>query len=162
MKKIHYDIVTLPAYRAMGMKWIGPYSDVSQLKEVIHTMEHRVEELKDVINPNIQLGLSYHTRNDGFEHYSVFEVKRTQPLLEGMVELYVPEMTYFVTTHQKGEMIGQTYEHIQQWLAESDYKPFQDPNRHYYDPLPIKHERYPKDRDLQDPHFEIFIPITTK
>jgi predicted transcriptional regulator YdeE len=157
-----YNIVNFPAYRAVGLKWDGTWTEISDLKEVIHSMGERMGELQYAVNPDIQLGLSYHSRPDGFVHYSVYEVIEEQKLPVGMIEIKVPEMTYLRTQHKKGENIGQTYQNISQWMNESDYKPFEEPNIKYYDELPIKHEKYPHDRDLNDPHFEILIPIVKK
>lgn len=155
-----YEIVTMPAYRAVGLKWNGPYSEVSSLKQVIYSMSNRVEELEYVLNPDLQLGLSYHLRPDGFVHYSVYEVTEEQQVPEGMIEIYVPEMTYLVTSHPKGENIGETYSKISSWMQDGEYEPFVETDITYYDSLPIKHERYPANRDLEDPHFDILIPIT--
>lgn len=60
MSNTSYKIVKRDAYRAVGMKWEGPWSEILQLKHVIETMSERVEELTYAVEPNIQLGLSYH------------------------------------------------------------------------------------------------------
>jgi predicted transcriptional regulator YdeE len=159
MLSFQYNIVNLSAYRAVGLKWDGAWTEISNLKKVIHSMGERVGELQHAINPNIQLGLSYHLRPDGFVHYSVYEVNEEQEIPEGMIEIKVPEMTYLRTQHKKGENIGQTYQNISEWINESDYKAFKEPYIKYYDELPIKHEKYSHDRDLNDPHFDILIPI---
>ncbi|MBU9723370.1 MULTISPECIES: GyrI-like domain-containing protein [Bacillaceae] len=156
-----YRVLTKPAYRAVGMKWEGSWAEVSGLKEVIHQMEKRVEELDGAVEATIQLGLSYHTRKDGFTHYSAFEVTKDQHVPTGMEEINIPEMMYLVTTHEKGENIGQTYVDITNYLKNSDYLPYSDETVPY-DFLPIKHERYPLDRNKEDPHFEILIPIVKK
>ncbi|WP_257350647.1 GyrI-like domain-containing protein [Pseudalkalibacillus decolorationis] len=162
MQNLQYEIVHIPAYRGIGLKWDGLYTDVSSLKELIHTMSDRVGELEHVVNPEVQLGLSYHLRPEGFVHYSVYEVRDEQQLPEGMVEINVPEMTYLKTHHNKGENIGETYFKIHQWVKENDYEPYKETGIDYYDDLPIKHERYPHDRDLKDPHFDILIPVVKK
>ncbi len=157
-----YEIVKKSGYRAIGMKWDGPWSEISELKSMIQTMSERVGELTHAIDRDTQLGLSYHLRPDGFVHYSVYEVSEDQTIPEGMIEFFVPEMTYLVTIHEKGQNIGQSYEIIASFLSDSDYKPFAEKDVAYFDNLPIKHERYPRDRDLNDPHFEILIPIVKK
>ncbi|WP_252503862.1 GyrI-like domain-containing protein [Sporosarcina sp. Marseille-Q4943] len=162
MQNFHYEIVEIPAYRGIGLMWDGPYTEVSTLKKLISSMSGRVGELDYAINPKVQLGLSYHLRPDGFVHYSVYEVSGEQQLLEGMVEINVPEMTYLMVHHKKDQNIGQTYDKVYQWLKESEYEPFMEPNVEYYDALPIKHERYPHDRDFNNPHFDILIPISKR
>ncbi|QFT87923.1 Bacterial transcription activator, effector binding domain [Bacillus sp. THAF10] len=162
MKLKTYEIQKKPGYRAVGLMWEGPWSEIGKLKSTIQTMNERVVELEQAVDSAMQLGLSYHTRQDGFTHYSVYEVTEEQAIPDGMVELRVPEMTYLVVSHLKGENIGNTYQSISQWLAESEYKPFVESGRTYHDPLPIKHERYPHNRDLEDPHFEIWIPVEKK
>ncbi|MDG5789087.1 GyrI-like domain-containing protein [Evansella sp. AB-P1] len=156
-----YKIISKPSYRAVGLKWDGPWSKINELKNIIHTMSVRVVELEKAVDPSIQLGLSYHIRKDGFTHYSVYEVTENQIVPEGMVEITVPAFTYILKEHRKGENIGKSYDEISQFLNDSDYRPFRDITVPY-DVLPIKHERYPKDRDIEDPHFEILIPVVKK
>lgn len=160
MLKDNINIVTIPAYRVIGMKWEGPYSENHKLKNVIASVSERVGELEYAVNPKLQLGLSYHLREDGFVHYSGYEVTDDQTVPEGMIEFQVPEMTYLITEHEKGQNIEQSYENIYQWIQENGYVPFQEDDVRYFDKLPIKHERYPVDRDLEDPYFDILIPIT--
>lgn len=163
MIEIKYDIVSTKAYRAVGMKWDGPWSEIHGLKNVVQTMTDRVDELSHAVEPNMQLGLSYHYRPDGFTHYSMFEASEEQEVPEDMIEINVPALTYFVTKHEKGMEIGNTYYKISRWLKGSDYQAFKERNVTYYDEeLPIKHEKYPLDQELNDPHFEICIPIVKK
>ncbi|QDP38967.1 GyrI-like domain-containing protein [Radiobacillus deserti] len=159
---MRYEILKKPEYRAIGLRWEGSYQEIPELKETIRMVNERRQELEHAVEPDIQLGLSYHLRPDGFVHYSVYEVTEEQRIPEGMLEIRVPEMTYLTTKHEKGQDIGQTYMDIDRWLKSSDYQPFQEADKDYYDSLPIKHERYPEDRDMADPDFEILIPITKK
>jgi predicted transcriptional regulator YdeE len=163
MEELNFEIIELPAYRAIGLKWDGSYTEIPDLKEIIHNMQDRVKELEHAVTPDLQLGLSYHLRPDGFVHYSVYEVSSEQEIPEGMEEVLVPRMRYFRTHHPKGRDIGLTYMKIQQWMKEnSKYRPYVESETQYFDDLPIKHELYPRDRDLSDPHFEILIPVTTE
>jgi predicted transcriptional regulator YdeE len=160
MEDLDFDIIELPAYRAIGLKWDGAYTEIPNLKKIIYTMQERVSELELAVNPEMQLGLSYHLRPDGFVHYSVYEVNAEQEIPEGMEEILVPQMHYFKIHHQKGSDIGHTYIKIHQWMKENrEYKPYVESGPEYFDDLPIKHERYPHDRDLNDPHFYILIPV---
>jgi predicted transcriptional regulator YdeE len=156
------EMLKLPAYRAVGLKWEGTYFELPSLKQVIHEMSTRVTELKGVKHQDIQLGLSYHWRHDGFVHYSVYEVEEDQVIPAGMTEIKVPAMSYLKVHHPKGKNIGDTYTEIYQWFKDSDYTPYRENDVDYYDELPIKHERYPRDRDINNPHFEIFIPLIEK
>ncbi|WP_085990867.1 GyrI-like domain-containing protein [Oceanobacillus senegalensis] len=159
-----YEIVKLPAYRAIGLKWEGTFTEiVPHLKNVIQQMQARSVELENKRNPSIQLGLSYHVIENGFRHYSMFEVSDEQDIPDGMIEINVPEWTYVKTTHNKGEDIAKTYSDLHQWLFKSDYTAYREVGVDYYDPyMPIKHEYYPVDCNPNDPHFEIFIPIIKK
>ncbi len=70
-----YEILTLPAYRAVGLKWEGTFAEiVPDLKNVIQQSEARADELEYKVNPRVQLGLSYHVVENGFAHYAVHEV----------------------------------------------------------------------------------------
>ncbi|OAT82615.1 transcriptional regulator [Bacillus sp. MKU004] len=163
MEKLDYKVTDLPGYRAIGLKWEGAYSEVAGLKEMIQKMSNRVSELEHAVNPQEQLGLSYHLRPDGFVHYSVYEVSPEQEIPAGMEEINVSPMTYFCVHHPKGKDIGHTYTAIYHWMKENgEYTPFTEAGTKYYDDLPIKHERYPYKRDLKDPHFDILIPLTKK
>lgn len=159
-----YEIITLPGYRAVGLKWEGTFSEiVSNLKNVIRQMEERAIELDYRLNPHVQLGLSYHVIENSFVHYAAYEVSDQQEIPDGMIEIKVPELTYVRTTHHKGEDIQKTYTNLLEWLFDSDYTAFREVGVDYYDPnMPIKHERYPVDRDPSDPHFDIYIPIVRK
>ncbi|MEH7379122.1 GyrI-like domain-containing protein [Bacillus sp. JJ1533] len=159
-----YEIVTLPGYRAVGLKWEGTFSEiVPKLKNVIRQIEERANELDDKLNPHVQLGLSYHVIENGFVHYAVYEVSNSQEIPDGMIEIKVPQLTYVKTTHHKGEDIQKTYTDLHEWLFDSDYTAFREPGVVYYDSyMPIKHEHYPVERDPSDPHFDIYIPIVKK
>lgn len=160
---MNYEIITLPGYRAVGLKWEGKYSEITpHLKDTIRKMVERSIELEYRLDPHIQLGLSYHVIKNGFVHYSVYEVSNKQEVPNGMIEINVPTLKYVKTTHNKGEDIQNTYTNLHKWFFESDYLPYKEMGVDYYDSIPIKHERYPVDRDPNDPHFEIYIPIVKK
>jgi predicted transcriptional regulator YdeE len=161
---VNYEIITLPAFRAVGLKWEGTFSEiVPHLKIVIQQSEERAAELEYKLNPSVQLGLSYHVVENGFAHYAVYEVSEEQSIPEGMIEIRVPEWTYVKTTHHKGEDIQKTYTDLHQWLFDSGYTALREDGVEYFDPyMPIKHEYCPLDRDPNDPHFDIYIPIVKK
>ncbi|MGM0863238.1 MAG: GyrI-like domain-containing protein [Bacillota bacterium] len=162
MEKFEFEIVEIPSYKAVGLKWEGSYNEIPELKRIIHHMSQRVNELVGALHPQIQLGLSFHVRPDGFLHYSAYEVCEDQAIPKDMEEITIPAMSYLITHHKKGDDIGHTYHRIYQWFKESEYQPYREPNVEYFDDLPIKHERYPSDRDLKDPHFDILIPVLKK
>ena len=159
MEKLNFDIIELKAYRTIGMKWEGTWKEITELKDMIKKMSERVGELKTAVNPEHQLGLSYHTKNGGFVHYSVYEVAESEEIPKDMIEFRVPESLYVHVSHPENQSIGQTYHDIFDFIDHSEYKLKLDPNTKYYDPLPIKHEVYSSGRDLNNPYFEIFIPI---
>ncbi len=157
-------MITLPAYRAVGLIWEGTFSEIApNLKNVIQQVKDRANELEYKVNPTVQLGLSYHVIENGFTHYAVYEVNEEQEVPDGMIEIWVPEWTYVKTTHNKGDDVQQTYTDLHKWLFDSEYTAFREAGVDYYDPyMPIKHEHYPVDHDLNDPHFDIYIPIVKK
>ncbi len=161
---MNYKILTLPAYRAVGLKWEGTFSEiVPNLKKVIQQSIDRADELEHKVIPSVQLGLSYHVVENGFAHYAVYEVNEEQVIPDGMIEIRIPEWMYVKTTHNKGKDIQKTYTDLHQWLFDSDYTAYREVGVDYYDPyMPIKHEYYPVDGDPNDPHFDIYIPIVKK
>lgn len=49
--KLSYEIVTLPAYRAVGLKWEGTFSEiVPNLKNVIQQVKDCADEVGNKIN----------------------------------------------------------------------------------------------------------------
>lgn len=162
--KLSYEIITLPAFRAVGLKWEGTFSEiVPNLKNVIQQVKDRADELENKVHYNVQLGLSYHVIENNFTHYAVYEVSEEQEIPEGMIEIRVPEWTYVMTTHSKGEDVQKTYTDLHQWGFDSDYTALREDGVNFYDPyMPIKHEYYPSNQDSDDPHFDIYIPIEKK
>lgn len=73
-----WSIVTKPSYRSVGLKWEGTFQEIPSLKRVIEDMKGRAYELEYKINPSVQLGLSYHTVEDGFAHYSVLKFQMSK------------------------------------------------------------------------------------
>ncbi|MGM0851270.1 MAG: GyrI-like domain-containing protein [Bacillota bacterium] len=97
-----------------------------------------------------------------FSSLPAYELGENQAIPEDMEEITIPSMSYFMTHNKKGDDIGHTYHRIYQWFKESEYQPYSEPTFEYFDDVPIKHEGYPSDRDLKDPHFDILIPILKK
>lgn len=150
-----FEVKTIPRYRAMGLKCDVSFTDFERIKDTVESSINRLNEFDYVVNPETRLGLSYHLRSDGFTHYSVFKVTDEQPLLDGMVEINVPEMTYLITEHT-GDNIESTYHNILKWIEESEYTPYKEQGVEYFDDLPIKHESFIEGST----NFEIRIPIT--
>lgn len=159
-----YHIITLPGFRAVGLKWEGTFSEiVPNLKNVIQQAKDRRDELENKVNPAVQLGLSYHVIENGFAHYAVYEVSEEQEIPEGMIEIRVPEWTYVMTAHRKGEDVEKTYTDLHHWLFAGEYTALREADVDYSDPyMPIKHEYYPAAQDPDDLHFDIYIPIVKK
>lgn len=158
VSKLAYRIKTLPSYRAIGLKEDILYEKIEQISDVIEESIKKADELDSFVNSNERLGLSYHDRPDGFTYYSMYEVTGKQVKPSNMVERIIPEMTYVIVRHHlNDERIEKIYKQIDNWLEKSDYEPYFETDREYYDSLPIKHEVYYSDKDL----IEIRIPITT-
>ncbi|RDY69089.1 transcriptional regulator [Halobacillus trueperi] len=156
---VEVNIVALPAFKVRGRKWEGSYEQIPGLKEVIKKVGSEKEEIKPV-DPDYQWGLSFHTIENGFVHFSGFEVENEKSHAE-YEEMNVPHHTYMNVHHPKGREIGETYASIYQWFQDGNAKPYLESDTEYYDGLPLKFEKYPVDRDFDDPHFEIYIPIKT-
>lgn len=159
-----YEIIQLPAYRLVGLKWEGTYSDiVPNLKNTIQEAKECHKHLTYLTNRTIQLGLSYHTVENGFVHYSGFEVDHQQVVPEGMIAFEVPAFTYVKTIHKKEDKVEQTYIYLHKWFLNSTYKPYLEEGVKYYDPaLPIKHEYYPLGYEEDKPEFDIYVPVVKK
>ncbi|GAF15079.1 hypothetical protein JCM19046_4645 [Bacillus sp. JCM 19046] len=153
-----YEILSMPGYRAMGIKTEVMYDDnISGLEEGMHSIKERVKEFDYIQDATTHLALSYHLHPNGFVHYSVFKVYPEQPLLKGMVDMLVPALTYMKATLSVNDNVYEVYQSLENYLLKSAYKPYTDARTTYYDTLPIKHEHYPLQAEYQQ--YEIWIPV---
>lgn len=159
MKPLTFNLVNLPKTRTIGMRWEGTWKEINSLRRVIRKMAQRVDELDGALSPKEHIGLSYHDKNNGFVHYSVFAVDENQTVPEGMIEWMIPESFYVHVTHPKNESIGNTYNALYEWILKSKYQLKLASDIKYYDPLPIKYEIYERGLPISRSKTEIYIPI---
>ncbi|WP_237700162.1 GyrI-like domain-containing protein [Caldalkalibacillus thermarum] len=162
MTDLNLEIVNLPAYAAVGLKWQGTFEQAAQgeIRSVIRKMQERLHEIENRVDPHFILGLSYHDIPGGFTHYSVVKVDDVFHVPEGMTSISVPALTYVSKMHTQDESIEHAYLGIAEWIEANGYKPYTEPGRVYHDPLPIKHEVYELDKILSGkPEFKILIPV---
>src|SRR5690554_837717 len=138
----NFKIVEKKGYRAIGMQLSVAWSEVRKLQPFVSEMSERVNMLPYAVEPNKQLGLSYHNRPDGFTHYSMYEVLKEQEVPEGMIEKRIPSLTYLVTEYRMNENSAEIYNNILAWLNDNGYQPYVESGATYFDALPIKHEKY--------------------
>ncbi|WP_341538285.1 GyrI-like domain-containing protein [Paenibacillus pinisoli] len=150
-------LVTKESFRAIGLKWSGTFAEAGAggIRLVQAEMKSRMNEIKQVVNPHILLGLSYHVTEDGFTHYSAVEVEQMEDIPDGMASITPPTLTYAKCEHRRGQNIEASYNNIYAWIQDRGYSLYKGDITHY--------EEYPMNQDPQseDPEFVIMIPIGT-
>lgn len=64
------EIITLPEWKTACRRWEGSYTELSDLKGFIEGVMAEMIARADLEHLSEQWGFSYHTRDDGFVHYS--------------------------------------------------------------------------------------------
>ncbi|MBM7838825.1 putative transcriptional regulator YdeE [Alkalihalobacillus xiaoxiensis] len=114
-----YEILSMPGYRAMGIKTEVMYDNISGLEEGMHSIKERVKEFDYIQDATTHLALSYHLHPNGFVHYSAFKVYPEQPLLKGMVDMLVPALTYMKATLSVNDNVYEVYQSLENYLLKS-------------------------------------------
>lgn len=165
METAEVRIVKKPSFQVTCLKWEGGFRQAAKgrIRDTIKEFIDRGEEVKNPKDTSRMWGLSYHTMPDGFTHYTGYEVEGEAELPDGMEAVIVPEYTYAVYPHRKGQDIGSSYAHLSHWIEENGYEPYKEEDLPDYDPLPMKFELYNYENILsQVPEFDIYIPVTKK
>ncbi|MFD0677782.1 MULTISPECIES: GyrI-like domain-containing protein [unclassified Paenibacillus] len=151
-------IITKESFQAVGLKWEGTFAEAGAggIRAVHTEIKRRLQEIRDVLYPDILLGLSYHINEGGFTHYSVMEVESAEHIPDGMVSITVPTLTYAKCEHKKDQNIDLSYKNMYAWIASQGYQLHKGEVTHY--------EEYPIHQDpyVKDPEFIIMIPIENK
>jgi predicted transcriptional regulator YdeE len=150
------SIVNIPAFQAIGLKWQGTFEQAAagEIKELMKDFQSRSHEIKEKTHSDLLLGLSYFDYPDGFTLYSAFQVEQTAFIPIGMHSIAVPELTYAVCRHHKGDNINETYRQLFAWIDQQGYLHHKESIAHY--------EEYPAFQDPFDPEpeFSILLPIS--
>jgi predicted transcriptional regulator YdeE len=150
-------IVTKEAFKGVGVKWSGTFEQAAkrEIKELLQNFRIKVSQIKNAINPDTILGLSYHHSVSDFTLYLVVEVENDNNVPDGMESISVPTYT-FVGSKYEGEDVHGEYIKLYNWVEQSNYKLDQDVLEHL--------EEYPIDYNpfTDEPKLNLFIPITEK
>jgi predicted transcriptional regulator YdeE len=147
-------VVKKETFKAVGVKWIGTFEQAArgEIKTFHHEFLERKNQIKNAIEPENILGLSYHNTEHGFTYYLALEVKDTQSIPEEMEFITVPAYT-FASLEYKGSAVHEAYTSLYTWVKEKGYTLIQNDLEHL--------EEYPGSFDpLKDaPELKIHIPI---
>jgi AraC family transcriptional regulator len=148
-------IVTKPAFKAVGLSYIGK-NEQGEIPKLWGDFNARCDEIPDTINGAYGLCFSnIEGASEGeFEYVAAAEVQNDHTIPDDMVYREVPEYKYAVFTHQgKLDKLGETYAYIyENWLPQSGLE--LHPSR--YD-MEVYDERWIPDSD--DSAFDIYVAL---
>jgi predicted transcriptional regulator YdeE len=144
------------AFKAVGVRWQGTFqqAQAGEIKDIMQQFRTRLPELPNTINKESILGVSYDIDDKGFTYYLCCEVIGENTLLEDMVEVNVPALTYASYQHKPEENVSESYTAVYNWIKESGYQ--------LDDQVNLEHlEIYPSDyHPINDrPRLTINIPV---
>jgi predicted transcriptional regulator YdeE/DNA-binding transcriptional MerR regulator len=154
-KTMEPKIVTKPAFKAVGLSYVGK-NEQGEIPKMWGTFNARWNEISAIGRTcyGLCFGNPENAAEGEFEYVAVSEVANDQSIPEGMVYREVPEYKYAVFTHHgKLDKLGETYEYIYNtWLPQSKYELHPDK----YD-MEVYDERFLADSD--DSAFDIYVAI---
>lgn len=149
-------IYELPAFEAVGLKWEGTFAgaQAGEIRDLQQDLKRRLDEIPNLVRPDILLGLSSHVVKEGFLHYAAVEVPEGTVVPGDMIRIEVPALTCAKYEHQKGQSIGLSYSNLYAWIEKQGYRAAGGEFTHI--------ELYPMAQDAhdRDPAFTILIPIS--
>ncbi|GER67507.1 hypothetical protein BpJC7_29410 [Weizmannia acidilactici] len=149
------QIVQKHAFNAIGGKWTGTFEQAArgEIRKFFHAFKQKMGKIRHVLHPDVIIGLSYHTDEDGvFSFYLVQEVAYIEAVPEGMTSLTVPAYT-FAAAKYKGSAVQEAYADLYKWIKQNGYTVYQGQLEH--------REDYPASyQPLSDePNLTIHIPL---
>lgn len=140
-------IVTKSAFTVVGMKYHG--NDTQELPNLWRKFGPRVNEVKQVLNPEISYGVtpSFDEESGVFDYIAGVEVSSSTDVPQGMLSFRVPEGKYAVFTTTLPTFLDTFNTIMKVWLPETG-------NRRV--PGGIEFELYDEKFDPSDPGSEFF------
>jgi AraC family transcriptional regulator len=122
-KTMEPKIVTRPAFKAVGMSYVGK-NEHDEIPQMWDAFNRRMEEIKSSSDKEyfgLCFGEPEGVKEGEFEYVSAALVADDQDIPDGMVYREVPEYKYAVFIHHgKLDKLGETYEYIYNtWLPQS-------------------------------------------
>ncbi|MBS4216784.1 effector binding domain-containing protein [Bacillus sp. FJAT-49711] len=151
-------LTTKEAFQAIGLKWEGTFAEAGEgaIRKIQIKLKNRLEEISNIVNPDILLGLSYHATfgGNGFTHYAVVEVESVEEVPLGMISISVPTLTYATCQHRKGQNIEQSYDNMYNWIRKEGLMENNVGHLTHFEKYPMTQNPY-----STDPEFTIMIPV---
>ncbi|MFN2746629.1 MULTISPECIES: GyrI-like domain-containing protein [Bacillus] len=126
-----------------------------KLHGIIRRLRNRYGEISGIREDRGMWAISNHQGGEGFTFYILMETDgRADTLPEGMISFQVPPQTYAHTWHPRHELPEATYQKAYQWVRDQGYEVNTEAFTHM--------EFYPMNQDLNEPEFDIYIPVTSE
>ncbi len=152
-------IVSKESMNLIGVDWSGPYTQ-REIPELWKVFVERVGEIGGRINQSEYVCPS-HGRKTDFTYYITVQVASLEAIPAGMKGIIIPAQTYVKITHRGPmEQVGETYDRLFRWMAESGYQP----NREELW-LEVYDDRYRSaidDPNRAENEYEIYMPVQQK
>jgi AraC family transcriptional regulator len=149
-------IVELDEMTVVGLQSLSTHSQ-NLVPSLWERFVPRGEEIKDVVDPDVWLGVSFDIvhKDDDTEFFHIVgrKVSSVKDIPEGMSYRRIPAHKYAVFTH-KGTLdrLGETYRYIYNiWLPESEHEYDYSHELEWYD------ERFKM--NAEDSELDIYVPI---
>ncbi len=153
-KTMQPQFVTKPAFKAVGMSYIGKNQN-GEIAQMWGRFVPRIDEPQR-IHADISYGLCFsevpEAREGEFEYVAAVEVPDNHAIPAGMVYREVPELKYAIFTHHGSlENLGETYQYIYNtWLPQSGVQ---------MHPSKFDMEVYTADFDPASPDSKLYIYV---
>lgn len=153
-KAMNVEIIKKKAFQGIGLKWIGTFEQAAkgEIKQLHQDFKLRLKQMKNILNAETILGISYHIDEKSFMYHYLVEVESFSDLGEGMERVSIPENTY-ASVNYNGYNVQDEYVKLYKWIEENGY----ELNQGEINSL----ELFPIDYDpfKDPPHLSILIPI---
>ena len=144
-------IVHLPAFTVVGMQYRGK-NEQNEIPQMWGRFVPRIGEIQHRADNGATYGVmyGYDEASGAFDYVASLQVTQAADLPAGMVAVEVPAALYAVVDCTL-PVIGQTYQQLQAWIAESEHARAGTPD----------FELYPPSFNPGDPNsiMSIYIPI---
>lgn len=148
------QIVAKEGFKGVGYTKTVTFEEAQAkaLHGIIRELAAKIAEIPNVVHRDGLWAVSHPVTSTGFTFYILAEVSEFPDELQGgMIQHELPTLTYAKYHHEKGHSISESYTGLFNWVEQNGYKLNQQDVTHL--------EWYPIDHDLNNPDFDILLPV---